>query len=204
MPTERLTPDEMDVLTGACNSLDVVKNDDWKECWSTWDQDISDGLSEMLRAEYEARELAKAVSPSLESQPRGQSNVELEVALQEKKQELATAKDLNASLIRGAVVQSAELESVKAELATAKQEAEMWKAEYSAEVDKTDSTFERDTQRLAAQSRELERLRGAEGKLKRVLDHVREMHVEKCGCTICEMIGAALAPSEREKPQGKL
>jgi hypothetical protein len=67
MPTERLTPDEMDVLTGACNILDVVKNDDWKECWSTWDQAIRDGLSEMLRAEYEARELAKAVSPSLES-----------------------------------------------------------------------------------------------------------------------------------------
>ena len=95
-------------------------------------------------------------------------------------------------------------QALEAELATAKQEAEMWKAEYSAEVDKTDSTFERDTQRLAAQSRELERLRGAEGKLKRVLDHVREMHVEKCGCTICEMIGAALAPSEGENQKGKL
>ena len=46
------TPDELkrlaDVAIGACSMLDVLKSDDWKDCWSEYDQGIRDGLSSIV------------------------------------------------------------------------------------------------------------------------------------------------------------
>lgn len=42
------------ILTGACGLLDVIKGE-WGESWSEFDQCIRDGLTAMLKAEYEPR-----------------------------------------------------------------------------------------------------------------------------------------------------
>src|ERR1035438_7146389 len=44
--------DLMNIITGACNILDVVKGE-WAECWSEWDQPIRDSLSQILKNGYE-------------------------------------------------------------------------------------------------------------------------------------------------------
>ena len=41
-----------DLGCNVCQILDVVKGE-WKEEWSTWDQSVRDGFSEMLRSGYE-------------------------------------------------------------------------------------------------------------------------------------------------------
>jgi predicted GNAT superfamily acetyltransferase len=46
-----LSDDEANIIVGACNLLDVIKGE-WETEWSTWDQSIRDGLSEMLKKYY--------------------------------------------------------------------------------------------------------------------------------------------------------
>jgi len=46
------TKEEIEAVSGACQILDVLKSDDWKDCWSEWDQGVRDHLSVLLARMY--------------------------------------------------------------------------------------------------------------------------------------------------------
>lgn len=72
LPIECLHPiscvisrDDMDILIGACNILDVTKSE-WSEtdAWSTWDQAIRDGLSRILADAYKFQAASSTQPPT--------------------------------------------------------------------------------------------------------------------------------------------